>query len=847
MIDLYLKVFRFFKLQIQLSLFFVFCLLSTSVHASLIKGTLLNMDKQPVPFAVIMVEGTEIVTASNEKGKYELDLPEGSYTLTVTAMEYASVSKTITVADELLIVDFDLNIQVFSIDSVVITAGEDLGVRIMRQVIAKRKEHAQKMKSLESDVYLKGALRIVKMPKMIMGQKMDDSTMKEMGLDAEGKGIVYLLEQNTHYYYQAPDKEFNYIQSVRTSGDPQGLGFAQMPAIINIYENNISVLEGLNNRGFISPAASNALYYYNFKFEGSYEENGKYISKIKVTPKRKYEPLFSGFVYVVEEEWLFKAIDLELTKESAIEILDTLKLMQTYNPYKETDMWVIQNQTLVPYINLFGVGIGGGFITNYKNQIVNQEIAPSIFKQKFLSVYDSTALDKSMAYWDSTRVIPLTSEEQKDFVLKDSLMQVAKAKDSIEGGKIRWNINAIGFLTTGTQVGNRTWNVGLNPLLDMVYFNSVEGLNITLKPKYSFQINQNNKLSLAWHTRYGFHSDTWYNKVKFSWLQKSKRNSARNQELSIEGGRYIYDITGLQPLSEIYNTYTTLVGKNLLKFYEAKFINIKESYAFGNGWDLGLNLKYEDRKPLHNHTTYTFDNNAYTYRLTPNNPVELPRFEPHQALVAQVVVSYQPGWQYVKLPKKIEAIKSDKPVFTLRYSKGFKTILGSDVDFDKWQFDVRQSIGLKLAGLIKYHFEMGGFLNTNAVGNPDFEHYIGNQKYFASEYLNAFQLAPYYALSNTDPFYARLHLEWKMSGLLSNKIPVLKQLNWHLLAGTNALYRPREPYYIEAFIGIDNIGFKMFRFGRVDFVTAFAPYLSKPIYGFKVGIDMGKFGNISIQ
>ncbi len=833
----------------RILLYFVlfFCTCINISNATIVKGTITNKEKQVVKFAVIIVEGTEIITTSNENGKYELDLEQGNYTLTVSAMNYASTSKTIEVKSDTIRVDFLLDIQAFSIDSVVITAGEDLGVRIMRKVIAKRNEHAQKMKTFESDIYLKGSLRILKMPKMIMGQKLEDSSFKEMGLDSAGRGIVYLLEQNTHYYYQAPDKEFNYIQSVRTSGDPQGLGFAQMPPIINIYENNISVLGGLNSRGFVSPAASNALYYYDFKFEGSYEENGRYINKIKVIPKRKYEPLFSGFVYVVEDEWLFKAIDLELTKASAIEILDTLRLLQTYNTYRKTDLWVIQSQTIIPYLELFGVGIGGAFISNYKNQIVNQSIAPEIFKQKFLSVYDSTALDKSKDYWDSTRVIPLTTEEQKDFVLKDSLMQEYKIKDSIEGKKIRWNINPMGLLASGIQVGNRTWNVSLNPLLEMVNYNSVEGLNITLNPKYSYQLNTNNKLSLAWHTRYGIQGKQWYNKLKLSWINENKFHSEKQNALFVEGGKYIFDITGLMPLSEIYNTYTTLKGKNLLKFYEANFIKISEAYQLGNGWKWNIDLSFEDRKPLSNTAFYTWGDKDNVKKLTPNNPAELPRFEPHQALVTQIAVSYQPGWQYVKLPKKIEAIRSNKPIFTLRYSKGIKGVLGSDVDFDKWQFDVRHSIGMKLAGKINYHFEMGGFLNSKEVGNPDFQHFIGNQKLFASEYLNAFQLAPYYALSNTDPFYARLHLEWRLSGLLSNKIPGLKQLNWHLLAGTNALYRPHQPHYIEAFVGIDNIGYKMFRFGRVDFVMGFAPYFSQPIYGIKVGMDLGKFTGVSVE
>ena len=121
---------------------------------------------------------------------------------------------------------------------------------------------------------------------------------------------------------------------------------------------------------------------------------------------------------------------------------------------------------------------------------------------------------------------------------------------------------------------------------------------------------------------------------------------------------------------------------------------------------------------------------------------------------------------------------------------------------------------MKLRGLLHYRFSIGGFLNTRSVYIQDYQHFNGNQTLFASQYLNSFQLAPYYANSTTAAFYATGHLEHHFNGLLTNKIPVFRRWNWNLVGGTNAFYVNPNNNYVEAFGGLENI-FKLF---RVDLV-----------------------------
>jgi hypothetical protein len=126
-------------------------------------------------------------------------------------------------------------------------------------------------------------------------------------------------------------------------------------------------------------------------------------------------------------------------------------------------------------------------------------------------------------------------------------------------------------------------------------------------------------------------------------------------------------------------------------------------------------------------------------------------------------------------------------------------------------------MNFKLAGQLSYRLDIGGFFNNSIVFVQDYRHFNGNQIIFAGKYLNSFQVAPYYANSTTASFYATGHLEHHFNGLLTNKIPLFKQLNWNLVAGANAFYVNADNNYVEVFAGLENI-LKIF---RVDVVASY--------------------------
>jgi hypothetical protein len=180
-----------------------------------------------------------------------------------------------------------------------------------------------------------------------------------------------------------------------------------------------------------------------------------------------------------------------------------------------------------------------------------------------------------------------------------------------------------------------------------------------------------------------------------------------------------------------------------MKLYENWFAGFQYNNYFENGMRWNIHAVYENRMPVENTTDYSFLKKEDTF--LPNHPYELDSipFNKHQALVAGITFTYQPGQHYIQFPEHKVPIGSKYPTFQLEYSKGINNLFGSDVDFDKWKFSVFDNMNFKIGGEFRYRVSTGGFINAKKVEIPDLQHFNGNQTIFNFKYLNSFQLAPY--------------------------------------------------------------------------------------------------------
>ncbi len=802
--------------------------LSTNLFSQKIYGTVKNSNGVVLPFASISIKGTSLGVNANQQASYVYTLAAGKYVVVCQHIGYETAERAIDLKENTEI-DFVLTERKLLMKELVVGTGENPAYEIIRSAIKKREEFNKQVKSFECDLYAKDLIKLRSLPDKLLGQKLEKNSLKGIGLDSSGKGIIYLSESISTLYKAQPDKFKMLVKSSRVSGS-NNFGFT-FPAFINMYQNNVNVFDGaFNTRGFVSPIADGALRFYKYKMLGSFVENGKTINTIRVTPKRKYEPLFSGIINIIDEEWAIHSFDFLLTKKSQLEILDTLQISQLHIPLDQY-IWRVKNQMIYFNLKLFNIDVIGSFLSVYSDYKINPVFDKKLF-DKTIIIYDSAVNKKQRNYWDSIRPIPLMADEQHDYKFKDSLLVVAMDSAAINNnidtlkkrqGKIKiQNLFFPGINRTRySKINPFKW--GIDPLLINSQFNTVEGFSLVLSGYYEKRITKlKSKLIIKPNFRYGFvntHFNTWLD-VIWRKYDAGITDQIKNYSLSVSAGKKVEQYNASNPILPLVNTISTLLdGKNEMKIYEKYFGSISYNQTFENGFKIKLSSSYEDRITLTNTTSFTIDKRN-AFRITSNTPINkyFSNFNiKHQAFITNVSFSLKPGQRYIQFPKRKVPIGSDYPTFSIGYSKGISGILGSDVDFDKWNLDVQDDKNFKLLGLLKYKLSVGGFLNNKVVFLQDLKHFNTSSVRASSNYVNGFQLLNSYINSNAVKLYYETHLEHHLNGLITNKIPLFKKLNWNLVGGCNTFFIKNTDRYEEVFVGLENV-FKIF---RIDFVTAF--------------------------
>ena len=826
----------------RIILFLILGLSALVSFAGSVSGVIYDNEGKPLSYASVLVKGTTLGTTANSEGRYSLNLAPGNYTISCQHVGYRKVEKALVLDREDVRLDFTLTIQELTLGEVIVKKGEDPAYEIIRQAIKKRSFYNSQVDSLSVDVYIKGLLRSRGMPDRILGQKVDKEDLKKGGLDSAGRGIVFLSESNTKVYFKKPDKIKFEVVSSRQSGGGPGLSF---PFFINFYESNVSVFNNnLNPRGFISPIAENALHFYKYRYEGSFVEDQKLVNKIEVIPRRKNEPLFSGHIEIIEDDWRIYSLDLTTTSQYQLELIDTLHISQIHVPVAP-DIWRTKDQVVYVAVKKFGLAFAGNFINIYSNYNLTPFIRKKFFN-RILMKYDSTYDKKDSSYWNALRPVPLETDEKRDFIFKDSVARLEQdslfSQRSIDS--LRKNRKPVKFMDVVWSGVHYNFynekvfsNYTLRGLVQEAEYNSVEGLSLNLEQLVDIKpASGKNNLTIGWYNRYAF-SNRHFNSQGNITIRPGFENY-RNRFLKFSGGRRISQLNHDEPITPLANEISTLLfKKNYIKIYENWFGSIEYNNRFENGVQWNVQAIYEDRMPLKNTTDFSF---FYKERvLTPNHPYELDSlpFNRHQAFVTTITLTYQPGQKYIQFPKYKMPLGSEFPTLQLEYSRATKGIFGSDADYDKWRFSVFDNMNFKMAGDFHYRVSLGGFLNNKRVEIPDLQHYNGNQTIYNSKYLNSFQLASYYQYSNDASFYVLAHVEHHFNGLLTNKIPLLNTLKWNLLAGANTFYVNKSENYFEVFAGLENI----LKLIRVDFVMANQTANANK-YGIRIGLG-GIFGS----
>jgi len=800
--------------------FQILFLLITTIVQSQITGIVKDTSGQPLPYVNIFIENTYKGTTSNEDGYFELNISKtGNHTVVFQFLGYKTLQKKLEISQFPHAIDVVLEEENINLNEVVIDAKENPANQIIKAAIAKRQLHLEKLNAYTADFYSKGIIRIVDAPENFMGQDVGDF---DGALDSTRTGILYLSETMSKIKYLKPEL-FESVTASKVSGNSTGISFnSAMDVDFNLYNNTVNI-----NNDIISPIADYAFNYYKYKLEGEfYDDEGHLMHKINIIPKRENDRVFSGSIYIVEDTWALYGFDIQV-KGSQIQVLaaDTIRIRQNLTYDKSEDQWLVRAQTIDFDYSFLGFKGDGSFVANYTNYILDPESTDRNNKNEIL-VFEKDANKKEVEFWNNKRPVPLTTEELKDYIRRDSLETLRSSKTYLDSIDTENNKFKIINLLTGYSFKNsfKKRSFRISGPLEGVHFNTVQGYNVSLDANFTKRYNNyKNFVSIDGDLNYSVETK----RLRGTLGGRYKFNAINNATAWANFGAKTQQFNRSNPISNLHNDISSLFFENnFMKIYDKQFAEIGYAQEIFNGLRFSSQIAYENRKVLFNTSDEVInpqDNIKYSSNnpLAPNDFGSAP-FTNHDLILLDLGIGIRFGEKYMSYPDlKFNISNSDYPQLYFNYSKGFSASV-SDYNFDHFNVRLRQNINLKTTGILKYNLSTGTFFENKDLAFTDYKHFNGNLTHVNTKgnYLSSFKNMGYYDFSTSNNYF-EYHLEHDFKGYILGKIPWVNTLNLNLVIGAHGIGIKNESPYKEFNIGLGNIGWKKYRFLRVDYVRSY--------------------------
>ena len=770
-----------------------------------------------LPYATVYIEGTSTGTISNAEGDYQLDIPKpGRYTISFQYVGYKKLSYNIDYQNEVIVRDVIMETDDNILNEMTITANrEDPAYAIIRKAIQKRTYYKNQVKSYEADLYVKGVVKLTDAPKKILGESIGDLNGI---LDSMRQGIIYLSESKSKFYYLHPGKTKEVMISSVKSGD-NSLFTANQFSWASFDLNS----EYLNfSRSIVSPIADVALAHYKYSLEKVIiDQNGYTVNKIKIIPKFATSPLLNGYIYITDDLWNIYSTDLKLYGTALKNTyLDTINIKQVFVPVAKPDTWRLFSQVFSFKAGLLGFKMGGHFSYIFSEYNLGADVS-SHFENNETFKVAANALNRDSAFWTNVRPIPLTAEEQRDYIKKDSLQKLWNSdtyKDSLDRKNNKFS--ALKLLTGYTRVNSfNNTSLSFPSPLSTLRFNAVEGFKINLNTQWEKEDSTYRKWTLHPVLEYGFSDKIFKPRISAEY----RFDNYNQGTIRFKMGRVNQQFEPREPITERNNTWTSLWNKvNNIRLYQNNYISLGFAKEMFNGFYLDAATAVMSRNPVYVNTQYSFRKSECLYE----ENIPRPDLDPSVYLSNKywknvISLLIRPAQKFASYPNvKIRDV-SDWPNITTEYEVGIP-LSSSSSFFQKVTMRIRDKyVNARLLGYFSYNIEGGIKFGKGQLYFGDFFHPMGNQlRSPIDPDLSSFNLLPYYEYS-TDRHYIQINFRHHFNGFLFDMVPLLNKTSFKLVMGLSALYEPYKGRYIEPVVGIENFRLGPFQLFDIDYTWAF--------------------------
>lgn len=817
--------------------------------AQSLKGKITEDGLTAIPFATIYIDKTHTGTTANLNGEYELPLDSGSYLIKFRAIGYKIISREVHIKRKSEFLDITLPLEAFQLKEVVVRPnGENLANIIMRKAIAWAPYYLNFVQHYSSEVYLKGSMKLDKIPGILASRMMIRVDNKQIKPYA---GMMFIDESVNEVSFDSPDR---FIQKVLSSRSTMpGLG-GQPVTPMELIKENFYQPELMD---CISPLNPNAFSHYKYIYEGYSEEDNFLIYKIKVVPRRKSQQLFSGTIYIVDRYWCIYSVSL-----SSEQFWGNVSINQVYTQI-EGSAWLPMTHSF--FFDASYLGIKGNFkysaAVKYKDIRLNLKLSgpvkdvpseaktstdlkPKLVDSDKLNAKQMRKLNKKnknvpggqkndttrsleikphvkismepgavkqdSSYWNAIRPIPLTREDIKGYAIFDSIVytqQKLKSIDSLSpAGKKRHFIRKI-FTTNiwhyKDSIIHLKYSGPLNPV--SFQFNTVDGWLYHQYLEVNIQPDSNHEIKLAPSAAYAFTRKKLLAEIEGNYFYSPFKRG----EIFFQAGSSSSDFNKNTGINPYINSLTSLfLRENYMKLFNYAYLSLGNRIDLANGLQLVTIASYHQYDDLRNNSNFSFFYPAahnYSSNI-PDNKIFLSDSSiSGENLLFQVKLEFTPEYYYFLRGKHKIMHESKYPTFGIAINYAVPISAGTGSSFCSAQIGLKQAIDLGNWSMFRYTVQLGSFISQSKVQFPDFYHFNTQpQPLMVGTFFDSYQLLDYYNTSTTGRFL-EVQMQYRSQLLLLKRLPLISDRIWSENLYFKFLSTPVLNNYIETGYGLGNV------------------------------------------
>ena len=821
-----------------------FLLISSNVTGQTsVSGFLKDQKNKPIANANILFLGTTEGTLTNSLGAFTIKSDKRYTDITISYMGFENkvvhLEKQNTNNINIILKDKTTNLNEVAIKAKLkkrLKKKENPAYKILENIWKNKKQNGLKLsKSYEYEKYATIELGIDNLDTAFIKKALKkdfDSIAVKMKTNSANKFLVpiELVERNEKIYgNNILNKERVDIDGERVTGiKQQGKIFENIANTfqeIDVYQNNIIIL----NKNFVSPISSEGFGVYDYELTDSTFVGNKKQYTIHFFPKEPRDFAFRGNFTVDAKNFALTEIEMQTPRKMNMNFVRNFELIKKFviqndsiylpllNEYKgdftlltksekEKGVYVVKKEAYTKYI--LNIPKQDDFYTEEKQQLTSNQF------------------DKDSNYWNSKQ-----DEETKNLY---KLVNVIKESKKIKAVTGTIYILSDGYvpLFSGLQIGS-IWTTAAK--------NQIEGLRLRLG--FRTFISDDDRFRAEGFTAYGC-------KDKVTKFGVEARYLLSNSPRTTISAAYLNDDEqmGLTQFNGIHLLPEADKGSNALFVRGQDFFLSKIQKSM-------FRFDIEPAKNLHLGLTLTHNliksaaPNRFSLEYLDTNTGQIKAETTN--VTSDFYLTYTPGIDISGFGVDEKQGIRLHPTFMFNYKRGYKNVFGGSFNYNRIQVLYNNPVSLGKFGI--FDATMGAGKTFEPTPLSILTAVSSNQTYFLLP--NTFALLNYYDfVADT---YVEGHFEQHFNGLLMNKIPIIKKLNWRSLLTFRGVYgkisngskeinqssivyiAPTKLYYEYGF-GFENIGYGNLRPFRLDFIWR-SDFLNfngsaNPKFGIRIGL-----------